>query len=64
MVAVAFITHVTRDDLEGVLSVESLVSRMAVLGTTGALLTSTFLPDLLGFPGFEDGIVCIHGILI
>lgn len=33
-------------------------------GATGLLLTSTFLPDLLCFPGFEDGVVCIHCILI
>lgn len=33
-------------------------------GATGTLLTSALLPDLLGFPGFEDGVVCIHCILI
>ena len=33
-------------------------------GATGMVLTSTFLPDLLSFPGFEDGVVCIHCILI
>lgn len=60
----AFITNVTNDDLEGVPSVQSLVRGWSSFGATGVLLTSTFLPDLLCFPGFEDGIVCICCILI
>lgn len=35
-----------------------------VLGVRGVLLTSTFLPGGLRSPGFEDGIVRIHRILI
>lgn len=48
----------------GVPLVEPLVNRMVAFRATGVMLTSTFLPDLLCFPGFEDAVVCIHCILI